>query len=52
MELAVELPTYQRDDLYAYNSAFFDTRTMTPANEVSPYNGPINKLWELSLITE
>lgn len=52
MELAVELPTYQRDDLYAYNSAFFDTRTMTPANEVSPYNGPINKIWELSLITE
>lgn len=52
MELAVELPTYQRDDLYAYNSAFFDTKTMTPANEVSPYNGPISEIWNLSLITE
>ena len=52
MDLAVELPTYQRNDLFAYNSAFIDASTMTPASEVSPYNGPINKLWELSLVTE
>ena len=52
MELAVELPTYQRDDLFAYNSNVIDKSTMTPANEVSPYNGPINEIWNLSLVTE
>lgn len=52
MELAVEFPVYQRNDLFAYNSNFLDTRTMTPKNEVTPYNGPINKIWELSLVTE
>lgn len=52
MDLAVELPTYQRNDLFAYNSNFIDASTMTPASEVSPYNGPINKLWELSLVTK
>ena len=52
MELAVELPTYQRDDLFAYNSNILDKLTMTPKEEISPYNGPINEIWNLSLVTE
>lgn len=52
MELAVELPTYQREDLFAYNSSYLDESTMTPKNEISPYNGPINQIWNLSLITK
>ena len=52
MQLAVEFPLYQRNDLFAYNSAIIDTSTMTPKNEVTAYNGPINKIWELSLITK
>ena len=52
MELAVELPTYQRDDLFAYNSNILDKSTMTPKEEISPYNGPINEIWNLSLVTK
>ncbi len=49
MDLAVELPTYQRSDLYAYNTNIIDVTTMTPASELTPYNGPLSRLWEVSL---
>ena len=49
MELAVELPTYQRSDLFAYNTNIIDVSTLTPASELTPYNGPLSKLWEVSL---
>ena len=49
MELAVELPTYQRSDLFAYNTNIIDVTTLTPADELTPYNGPLSKLWEVSL---
>ena len=49
MKLAVELPTYQRSDLYAYNTNIIDVSTLTPASELTPFNGPMNKLWEVSL---
>ena len=49
MDLAVELPTYQRSDLYAYNSNIIDTSTLTPASELTPYNGPLSRIWEVSL---
>ena len=49
MDLAVELPTYQRSDLYAYNTNIIDVSTLTPASELTPFNGPMNKLWEVSL---
>ena len=49
MELAVELPTYQRSDLYAYNSNIIDVTTLTPAEDLTPYNGPLSKIWEVGL---
>ena len=49
MELAVELPTYQRSDLFAYNTKIIDASTLTPASELTPYNGPMSKIWEVSL---
>ena len=49
MELAVELPTYQRSDLFAYNTNIIDETTLTPASELTPYNGPMNRIWEVSL---
>ena len=49
MELAVELPTYQRSDLFAYNTNIIDESTLTPASELTPFNGPLSKLWEVSL---
>ncbi|MBQ9131066.1 MAG: hypothetical protein IJX62_01165 [Clostridia bacterium] len=49
MELAVELPTYQRSDLFAYNSDVIDASTLTPKEDLTPYNGPLSKIWEVSL---
>ena len=49
MELAVELPTYQRSDLFAYNTNIIDVTTLTPASELTPYNGPMSRIWEVSL---
>ena len=49
MELAVELPTYQRSDLFAYNTNVIDVNTLTPASELTPYNGPMSRLWEVGL---
>ena len=49
MELAVELPTYQRSDLFAYNTNIIDVNSLTPASELTPYNGPMNRIWEVSL---
>lgn len=49
MQLAVELPTYQRSDLFAYNSNVIDVTTLTPAEDLTPYNGPLSKIWEVSL---
>ena len=49
MDLAVELPTYQRSDLFAYNTNIIDVNSLTPASELTPYNGPMNRIWEVSL---
>lgn len=52
MQLAVELPTYQRDDLFAYNVNKIDERTFTPENELSSFKGLTSENWNLSLVTE
>lgn len=49
MDLAVELPTYQRNDLYVYNSTIIDTSTLVPKSECTPYYGPLSELWTVSL---
>ena len=48
MEFAVEMPTYQRKDMSAYNKNVLDEGTMTPAKDLSPYNGLLSRLWELN----
>lgn len=48
MELAVEMPTYQRKDMAAYNKNVLNESTMTPESERSPYNGLLSRIWELS----
>ena len=52
MQLAVELPTYQRDDLFAYNVLKIDQSTLTPKNELSALNGLTRDLHLVSLVTE
>lgn len=50
MELAVELPTYQRQDLYVYNTAMIDTSTFN--TDLSSYKGLTNDLNKLSLVVK
>ncbi len=50
MELAVELPTYQRDDLFAYNAAKIDVNSFN--KDVSPYTGLTSDIYSVSLIVE
>ena len=52
MQLAVELPTYQRDDLFAYNVNKIDERTFTSEDELSSFKGLTSENWNLSLVTE
>lgn len=50
MELAVELPTYQRDDLFAYNKNMIDTSTFN--QNPSSLKGLISDMHKISLVTQ
>ncbi len=50
MELAVELPTYQRSDLFAYNQNKIDVSTFTLDSELSPYKGLTSRIANISLM--
>lgn len=52
MQLAVELPTYQRDDLFAYNTDKIDVSTLTPDSQCSPFKGLTSDLHKVSLNVE
>ncbi len=45
LDLAVELPVYQRKVLYAYNANVIDPSSF-PA-EINPYTSPLDKIWEI-----
>ena len=49
MMLGVELPTYQRDDLYAYNTNKIDPDSLTPEGDLSPYYGLTSEIHNVSL---
>lgn len=45
LDLAIELPVYQRDVLYAYNSKIIDSASMP--GEINPYTSPLDHIWEI-----
>ena len=45
LDLAIELPVYQRCVLYAYNSNVINSASL-PA-EVNPYSSPLDRIWEI-----
>ncbi len=45
LDLAVELPVYQRDVLYAYDSTVIKSESMP--TEINPYTSPIDHIWEI-----
>ncbi len=52
MQLAIELPTYQRDDLFAFNTWKINVATLTPNNQLSSYYGLLSEIHKVSLNTE
>ena len=46
MELAVELPTYQRNDCVVYNNELIDAATLN--QNPTAYRGVTDKLWEIN----
>ncbi len=47
LDLAIELPVYQRSVLYAYNSNVIDSSSMPEESEMNPYSSPLDRIWEL-----
>ncbi len=45
LDLAIELPVYQRKQLYAYNANIIDKDSF-PA-EINPYSSPLDRIWEI-----
>ncbi|MDE7395054.1 MAG: hypothetical protein K2M95_02895 [Clostridiales bacterium] len=48
IELGVELPTYQRSNIYLYNKKIVDGSTLN--NTDSAFTSPISRIWEVSLL--
>jgi hypothetical protein len=47
LDLAVELPVYQRKQLYAYNGNVVDSASFP--EEINPYSSPLDRIWEIKL---
>ena len=45
LDLAVELPVYQRQQLYAYNANIIDSASFP--DDINPYSTPLDRMWEI-----
>ncbi|MBQ7416414.1 MAG: hypothetical protein IJW14_05215 [Oscillospiraceae bacterium] len=45
LDLAVELPVYQRDVLYAYNGNVINSDSLP--DDVNPFSSPLDRIWEI-----
>ena len=45
LELAIELPVYQRSVLYSYNSKVINSESIS--SEINPYSSPLDRIWEI-----
>ena len=45
LDLAIELPVYQRDVLYAYNSNIINKNSVD--SDINPYSSPLDRIWEI-----
>ena len=52
LDLAIELPVYQRSVLYAYNSNIIDVSTLPAKESLNPYTSPLDHIWEIGFAFE
>ncbi len=48
LDLAVELPVYQRKELFAYNANVIKKESLPEV--INPYSSPLAKIWEIELV--
>jgi len=47
LDLAVELPVYQRKVLYAYDAKIIKADSIPSAADLNPYTSPLDRIWEI-----
>ena len=47
LDLAIELPVYQRSVLYSYNSNVISAESMPNTSEMNPFSSPLDRIWEV-----
>ena len=47
LDLAIELPVYQRSVLYSYNSNVISAESMPQKSEMNPFSSPLDRIWEV-----
>ncbi len=47
LDLAIELPVYQRSVLYAYNSKVIKSSSLPAESELNPFSSPLDRIWEV-----
>lgn len=47
LDLAVEMPCYQRQVLYAYNANVIKESSVPSESEINPYTSPLARIWEV-----
>ena len=50
LDLAIELPVYQRSTVYVYNAKVIDENTLPSAADMNPYTSPLDKIWEIDFV--
>ncbi len=50
LDLAIELPVYQRKTVYVYNTNVINPASVPDQAEINPYSSPLDRIWELELV--
>ena len=47
LDLAIELPVYQRKVVYAFNSNIIKESSLPSSDEINSYSSPLDRIWEV-----
>lgn len=50
LDLAIELPIYQRSTVYVYNANIIDPASLPTNEEMNPYTSPLDRIWEVDFV--
>ncbi len=50
LDLAIELPVYQRSTVYVYNTNVINPDSVPDQSALNPYSSPLDRIWELELV--